>query len=131
MSTAREEARARGEAFKSQLIEKLDWLSPEDAAAQLDWSAAELQEQIQAGNLIAIEHDQRVLIPAIQISGGQPLPHLSETLNAMALRSPWLRLGWLISANNRLGGKSPLESLDKNPEAVLWVARGVGIQGGA
>ena len=45
--------------------------------------------------------------------------------------SPWLRVSWLIAPNERLGGTSPLESLEHVPETVLLVAKGVGAQGGA
>ena len=131
MSSAREKARQRGDAFKARLIESTDWLSPEQAAEQLDCSVDELREQIKAGDLIAVDHDERVLIPAFQVSGGKLLPHLRETLHAMSIESPWLRLSWLIAPNERLAGKSPLESLEHSPEAVLTAARGVGVQGGA
>ena len=131
MSSAREEARQRGDAFKAQLLESVNWLSPEQAAEPLDCSVAELQELIKAGDLIAVEHDERVLIPAFQLSGGKLLPHLGETLHAMSTESPWLRLSWLITPNERLRGRPPLEALKHNPEAVLLAARGVGVQGGA
>jgi len=131
MSSAREKARQRGDAFKARLIESTDWLSPEQAAEQLDCSVDELREQIKAGDLIAVDHDERVLIPAFQVSGGKLLPHLRETLHAMSIESPWLRLSWLIAPNERLCGESPLESLERAPEAVLLVAKGVGVQGGA
>lgn len=131
MSSEREEARQRGDAFQARLIESLDWLSSEQAAEQLDCSVAELRELIDAGDLIAVDHDQRVLIPAFQIAGGKRLPHLREILHAMSLESPWLRLSWLIEPHERLAGKSPLASLELSPEAVLSAARGVGVQGGA
>lgn len=130
MNLAREQARGRGDAFKLRLLETLDWLSLEEAAAQSDCPVAELYERAEAGDLIAVEHNHRVLVPAIQLSDGRLLPHLCETLHAMALESPWLRVSWLISTNERLGGASPLESLNHDPDAVLSAARGVGIQGG-
>ncbi len=130
MSSERKAARQRGDAFKARLIESLDWLTSEQTAAQLGCSMAELEEMIKAEDLIAVNQDERVLIPACQISGGKLLSHLRETLHAMSTESPWLRLSWLIAANERLRGRSPLESLEHNPDAVLWAARGVGVQGG-
>ena len=131
MSSERKEARQRGDVFKVRLIESLDWLSTEQTAEQLGCSMAELDEMIKAGDLIAVDHEERVLIPACQISGGRLLPHLCETLHAMSIESPWLRMSWLITPNERLRGQSPLASLKDNPEGVLWAASGVGIQGGS
>ncbi len=130
MSSEREAARQLGDAFKARLIESFDWLSSEQTAEQLDCSMAELDEMIKAGDLIAVDHDQRVLIPACQMPGGKLLSHLRDTLHTMSIESPWLRLSWLVAPNERLRGKSPLESLEQNPKAVLSAARGVGIQGG-
>lgn len=132
MSSAREEARQRGCEFKAQLLESLDWLTPEQAANHLGCPVAELNEKINAGDLIAVEHDDRVLVPACQFAqGGQLLPYLRDALKAMSLESPWIRLSWLIFPCERLGGASPLEALTRDPEAVIWAARGVGVQGGA
>ncbi|MDZ7790300.1 MAG: hypothetical protein U5L08_07385 [Xanthomonadales bacterium] len=131
MNSVREAARQRGQSFKDQLIERLDWLSLEDAAAELNCALIELKAQIESGDVIAVEYHQRVLVPAMQLSGGKSVPHLSEVLRAMEIESPWLRLSWLINPNERLAGETPMALLERDPEAVLSAARGVGVQGGA
>lgn len=131
MTSARDEARHCGNAFKCRLIDRLVWLSLGDAAAEMGCSESEVREQINAGALIAVDYEQRLLIPAFQISGGKLLPHLRATLHVMALESPWLRLSWLIEPTERLDGASPLALLERDPEAVLSAARGIGVQGGA
>lgn len=131
MSSARDEARQRGQAFKLRLLENVDWISLKEAADELGCSEPELREWIEAGDLLAVDRDGKVIVPAFQVSGGRLLPHLSQTLRTMSLDSPWLKLAWLIAPHERLGGASPLESLQHAPEAVLTAAKGVGIQGGA
>ena len=131
MSIERQEAQQRGEVFKEQLIEKLDWLDPEEAASELGCSVKQLHEHIAAKNLVGIEYNEHTLIPQILLPHGKLLPHLDTVIRSMYISSPWLQLSWLIAPNSRLNGKSPLEALDTCPEEVFMVAKGVGIQGGA
>lgn len=131
MSIERQQAHQRGESFKKQLVEQLDWLSAEEAASELGCSDEQLRDHIAAGRLIAIEYDERTLIPAILITRGTLLPHLDAVFRAMSISTPWLQLSWLIAPNRRLNGKSPVEVLDATPEEVIAVAKGVGVQGGA
>lgn len=131
MSIEQQLARQRGESFKAQLIEQLDWLSAEEAVCELRCSEKRLREHIAVGHLIAIEYGEHTLIPAILVRDRKLLPHLDSLLQSMSISSPWLQLSWLIAPNNRLGGRSPVEALGSVPEEVITVAMSVGVQGGA
>lgn len=131
MSIERPQARLRGESFKKQVIEQLDWLSVEGAASSLGCTEKRLCKHIAAGNLIAIEFDERTLIPEILMPHGKLLPNLDAVIRSMSISSPWLQLSWMIAPNRRLDGKTPVEALNSVPDAVITLAKSVGVQGGA
>jgi hypothetical protein len=48
---------------------------------------------------------------------------LSEALRSMPIRSPWMRLEWLVSPDPALGDASPIEALRRgNVTAVITLA---------
>ena len=94
-------------------------------------TTAQVEQYLETGDLIGVESEGRILIPTLLMPDGRILPGLGKVVRAMELESPWLRLMWLITPNDRLRGRSPLEAVESDPDEVLWAARGVGVQGGA
>ena len=58
------------------------------------------------------------------------LLHLRDVLHAVSNGSAWLGLGWLVTPNERLAGKSPIESIEHDSEAALSAYKVVGVQAG-
>jgi hypothetical protein len=131
MSAEHERARRRGEAFKSRLVDSLEWIDVETASAELGCTVADIQAHLDADRLIAVEYSNRKLIPRDLIRQGEIIPGLGDVLGAMLLESPWIRLSWLVTPNPRLRNRTPLDAMDTDLDEVIWAARGVGVQGGA
>lgn len=131
MSEARQEARARGDALRTRLLAELSWVDLAAAADMLDCTTAHVEQYLESGDLIGIQSEGRTLIPTLLMPDRRIIPRLGAVVQAMELESPWLRLMWLITPNDRLRGRSPLEALESDPDEVVWAARGVGVQGGA
>lgn len=130
-SVERSKSQQRGEEFKARMIERLDWFDVEAAAAALACSTDRVKEYAAAGDLIAIVYEGRTLIPKALIPDGNIEPGLRGVVHAMGIESPWLQLNWLTSPNERLDERTPLASIRSDPDEVRWVAKGVGVQGGA
>ena len=131
MSDARAAARARGNAMKTRLLAELSWVDLPGAADMLGSTTAQVEQYLEHGDLIGVKSEGRTLIPTLLMPGGRIFPGLGKVVRAMELESPWLRLMWLITPNDRLRGRSPLEALESDADEVVWAARGVGVQGGA
>ena len=131
MDEALHEARARGDELKARLLADLNWVDVPGAAEWLGCTVAKVEEYLQNGDLLGIEHDGRTLIPAVLMSDGEIVPRLGEVIRGMELESPWIRLMWLVVSCERLGGRRPIDALRTDPDDVIWAARGVGVQGGA
>lgn len=131
MSEARQAARARGDALKSRLLAELSWVDLPAAADMLGCTTAQVEGCLESGDLIGVESEGGALIPTLLLPDGRLLPGLGEVVRKMELESPWLQLMWLVTPIDRLRGRSPLEALKSDPDEVIWVARSLGVQGGA
>ncbi|QOC22199.1 hypothetical protein IC757_14435 [Wenzhouxiangella sp. AB-CW3] len=100
------------------------------AVDMLGCATVQVEQHLENGGLIGVESKGRTLIPTLLMPDGCILPGLGKVIQAMELASPWLRLMWLITPNDRLRGRSPLEALESDPDEVVWVARRMGVQGG-
>lgn len=132
--TARDKARERGRSFKAQLLERYPTWAVSEVVEHKGVKAPSLNKRVNRGTLIAVRIEGDLRFPAFQFDNSSPtgeIPGLSEVLSEMQLSSPWIRFSWFVSPNERLGGDSPVDALkDGRKDAVLMVARGVGVQGG-
>lgn len=125
------QAQARGRAFKARLFDDHPWVELSEAAKRLGRDSGELKRLLESKALIGVDVDGKVLIPAAFIRERQPLPGLGAAIEAMQIESNWVQIAWFLTPNDRLSGRTPAEALPQDLDAVVMVARSLGIQGGA
>jgi hypothetical protein len=103
------------------------YLEEELAADWLGMTAEELRRHAEAGDLLAVSFDGRLLVPAFQLRNSMTVLRVREILAVMPIRSPWMRLEWFVTPDDALGGLTPLEAFQRGREAeVRELARGHG-----
>lgn len=124
--------RARAEGLKAALAERAGGLAPaSEIAAETRVTRQALSKAAGEGRLIAIRTSGGLLFPRCQFHEGRLIQGLSAVLRALRVTDPWTRLSFLLSANARLGGRSPLETLrDGRVEEAVAAAEGFGAHGG-
>jgi len=71
------------------------------------------------------------IYPIWQFADGRPLIGLESVLKALAIEGPWVQVSFLLSGNERLQGKRPIELLRKGKaKLVLEAACTFGKNGG-
>jgi hypothetical protein len=86
-----------------------------------------VEERRKAGTIIAVKAGDGHGYPACQFGPNGMVPGLSEALAVMPMRADWMRLEWLLVADDALDGLSPLESLRVGcVEEVIDIARAQG-----
>jgi hypothetical protein len=105
MDEALQAARARGDDLKARMLAELNWVDVPGVAEMLGCTVSKVEEYLENGDLLGIEHDDRTLIPAVLMSDGEIVPRLGEVVRGMELESPWIRLMWLVGSCERLGGR--------------------------
>jgi hypothetical protein len=120
----------RTEDIKADLLRRADGiLSAPDAARMLGTDVVTLQELAAESAVLALPLPSGTAYPACQFAIGGMVAGLSEALRSMPIRSPWMRLEWLVSPNPALGDASPIEALRRgNVTEVIALARSYGAE---
>jgi hypothetical protein len=115
----------RTEDIKADLLRRAGGtFSAADAARMLGIDVVTLRELAAEGAIIALPLPGGTAYPACQLEIGGMVSGLSNALRSMPIRSPWMRLEWLLSPDPALGGASPIEALRRgNVTEVIRVAR--------
>ncbi len=108
--------------------------SGQEIADALGISRQAVDKRRRAGDLLAIptgSGDWRY--PWWQLKEGRVLPGFEEVMGALGELSPWSRMDFFLSTDDRLGGRRPLDALRKGDrgeiDLVLQSARAEGEQG--
>ncbi|MPR06178.1 hypothetical protein [Microvirga tunisiensis] len=119
---------AEGEAAKREILRLAGgYLEEELAAEWLGVSVDHLHRSVEEGTWIAVEMDGRLVVPACMMRDSMTVLILREILAVMPIRSPWMRLEWLVRPDNALGGLSPMEAIrDCREKEVRELARSHG-----
>lgn len=100
----------------------------EETATRLDVDAVAVRDRIGRGELVAMERDNAVVLPAWQFTEGSRavLPGISKIRQAFPGHVLSLST-WMVAPNDRLGGRAPRELLvEGETERVAAVARAIG-----
>ncbi|MPR06208.1 hypothetical protein [Microvirga tunisiensis] len=119
---------AEADAIKNEILRRAGGYLEEALAA--DWlcmDVAELRQHVEAGDLLAVEWDGRLVVPAFQLRNSMTVLRVREILAMMPIRAPWMRLEWFVTPDDALGGLTPFEAFQAGREAeVRELARGHG-----
>lgn len=103
---------AAGAKTKQDILERAGGiLGVNDVAALLGITRQAVDKRRRAHRLIAISQGHDYAYPAAQFTRDGLVPGLDQALAAMPIRDPWMRLEWLLTADDELEGSSPLEAL--------------------
>ena len=92
-----------------------------------------INKRVNEGSLLAVPGpSNRSLYPVVQFGNdGMPVEGLKEVRRALATKSPWMLLNFLVTKEPRLGGRKPVDLLKAGDvSAVVEAARRAGVQGG-
>jgi len=91
-----------------------------------------LERRVKDGSLLAVPGpSNRRRYPAIQFTRDGVVPGLKKVQETLPTRNPWAVLNFLVRADDRLGGRKPIELLrNGDVDLVVSAARGMGMQGG-
>jgi hypothetical protein len=108
-------------------------LTAEAAGQMLGVTRQAIDNRRKRGGLLAIQLGRRgYRYPAWQFTADGVLPGLRETLAALDVESPWVRLAFLLNDNAWLDDRRPLDALRAGEvEAVVDAARQYGEQSAA
>jgi len=81
--------------------------------------------------LLAVTRGDRNLYPAFQFKNGRVIPGVRDILAVLQLRNGWSRLSFFLTPDPGLDDRSPIESFETDPEAILGLAATVDTQGAA
>jgi hypothetical protein len=106
-------ARVRGLRMREEMLNAEGGVvGASEMAARLHITRQAVDKRRRAGKLLAVELGRRRwLYPAWQVQDGQVLPGLERVLAALSEWSGWVKLGFLLSGDRRLGGDSALHAL--------------------
>lgn len=125
-------AKMRGLRRKMQMLQTAGGvLSSEQVAQVLGISRQAVDKRRSSNQLLALTQGRRgYSYPSFQFHEGMAINGLEEVLSQLKALDPWMQLVFFTSANERLGGKTPIESLQAGlMEEVKAVANGYGEQG--
>jgi hypothetical protein len=129
-----QEARLRGVLARDRLLQAEGGPLPaEKAAAFLRSTRQTVNNRRQKGALLGFQVGKRGYVyPAWQFTPDGALPGLGLVLAELRDCDPWTQLAFMLNANSRLRGETPLAELRRgHVEAVVKAARAYGRQGGA
>lgn len=125
-------AKMRGLKRKMQMLETAGGvLSSEQVAQVLGISRQAVDKRRSSNQLLALTQGKRgYSYPSFQFHEGKAINGLEEVLTQLKALDPWMKMVFFTSANERLGGKTPIQSLQAGlTEEVKAVASGYGEQG--
>jgi hypothetical protein len=122
----------RGLKRKKQMLETAGGaLTSEQAAELLGISRQAVDKRRASNQLLALTQGKRgYSYPSFQFEDGKAVPGFEEVLAELKEVDPWMQMVFFTSPNERLGGKTPVERLQRGfCEEVKAVAGGYGEQG--
>ena len=125
-------AKIRGLKRKKQMLEASGGaLSSEQVAKVLGISRQAVDKRRSSNQLLALTQGRRgYSYPSFQFEDGRTIRGLEEVLAHLKSLDPWMQMVFFTSPNERLGRKTPIESLQKGlVEEVTRAASGYGEQG--
>ena len=125
-------ARLRGLCFRERLLQaEGGTLSAPEVAALLGISRQAVDKRRRAGRLIGLRLGRHgYAYPAWQFETQGTLRGLERVLDELRDHDAWMQVAFMVNANSRLDGESPLAVLRKgNLEPVIQAARSYGTQG--
>lgn len=125
-------AKIRGLKRKSRMIADAGGaLSSEQVADVLGISRQAVDKRRASNQLLALTQGRRgYSYPSFQFENGKTINGLEEVLTQLKALDPWMQMVFFTSPNERLGGKTPIESLYKGSvNEVVQAAGGYGEQG--
>ena len=125
-------AKFRGLKRKKQMLETGGGtLASEQVADVLGISRQAVDKRRSSNQLLALTQGRRgYSYPSFQFSDGHTIPGLEEVLRELKSLDPWMRMVFFTSPHERLGGKTPMDCLQKGSiEDVKSVAVEYGEQG--
>jgi hypothetical protein len=128
------EARLRGlEAREQLLAAEGGVMSAEEVARFLRVSRQAVDKRRKAGKLIGLQAGRHgYLYPAWQFDREGTLAGLEQVLSELQHHDPWMQAVFMLSPNQRLGGRTPLQDLRRGRvEEVCAAARWFGEHGAA
>lgn len=116
---------AGGAAFKRRMIESSGGvLTAEQVRDLLGYETAETVEQAVADRLmLAVDDNSTRLFPAFQFDGNTLGPVMARILAAAPDASGWTLLQYLVSGDEGLGLRKPIDMLNGGPEDIDLVVR--------
>jgi hypothetical protein len=125
-------AKFRGLKRKRQMLETVrGTLTSEQVAEVLGISRQAVDKRRSSNQLLALTQGKRgYSYPSFQFDDGRTIPGLEEVLGELKPLDPWMQMVFFTSPHERLGGKTPIERLQKGSiEDVKSVAVEYGEQG--
>jgi hypothetical protein len=125
-------AKIRGLKRKRQMLETAGGaLSSGQVAEVLNISRQAVDKRRSANQLLALTQGRRgYSYPSFQFEDGKTIRGLEQVLGQLAALDPWMQMAFFTSPNERLGGSTPMEGLQKGLiEGVANAASGYGEQG--
>ena len=125
-------ARLRGLRAKRELLEAEGGaLSVEQVAQLLGITRQAVDKRRRAGKLLALDTGRHgYAYPAWQLTSEGTLPGPEDVLADLGVESPWMRAGFFLGGNVRLGGETPLAELRRgHVDQVRRAARAYGEHG--
>jgi hypothetical protein len=125
-------AKIRGLKRKRQMLEIAGGaLSSGQVAEVLGISRQAVDKRRSANQLLALTQGRRgYSYPSFQFDDGRTIRGLEQVLGQLAALDPWMQMAFFTSPNERLGGSTPIEGLQKGLiEDVANAASGYGEQG--
>jgi hypothetical protein len=127
-------AKFRGLKRKQQMLEAAGGaLTSEQVAEVLGISRQAVDKRRASNQLLALTQGRRgYSYPSFQFGDGRTIAGLEEVLGQLSELDPWMQMVFFSTPNERLGGRTPLETLRQGSvDEVKAVAGGYGEQGAA
>jgi hypothetical protein len=125
-------AKFRGLKRKKQMLETAGGtLTSEQVAEVLGISRQAVDKRRSSNQLLALTQGKRgYSYPSFQFDDGRTIPGLEEVLGELKSLDPWMQMVFFTNPHERLGGKTPIERLQKGSiEDVKSIAVEYGEQG--
>ena len=108
------EARLRGECRMAEILKAEGGTGAAEAAEIVGTSEAVLEEMRKQGTVLALPVGGGYAYPRWQFDGDAEdglAPGLPRVLRSFSLESPWMQAGFMLSPEDRLGDRRPLDAL--------------------
>ncbi len=121
---------AEGAQYKTELLTRAGGsIGVGEVAELLGISRQGVDKQRKAGKLIALPAGSDLRYPSCQFTRRGLVAGLQQVLKALPIQDGWMRLEWLLTADDALRGQTPLQALQAGQDAaVMDLAAGHGGQ---